>query len=478
MSYRNQFFNVEKELQHVELTCESGVVPKWINGTFVRNGPGAFSMGQSHIQHWFDGYGMLQGFRFDNGNVYFTNQFLQSRAYTEGQQRGRNEFKMFYTEADFDPLRAFIEWFRFPRIGNNTAVSVMQLGDRYYAMTETSGLLEFDIETLHTIGPTSLTEGHKNIHGMLSTPHPHYDPVRNELININIHLAKNSEYRYFAVDAKTGNSRLISSVKVAFPGYLHAFGLTENYIVHFEFPLVVFPLRMRFGNVPYIRCYKWQPERGTNILLINRHTGKVDNKINTDPLFAFHFANCFEEEGCVVADVPVSADPSVIQETTVASMSTEKERPLSVNNALTRFRIPTSGSNLHKAELSGQYIEMPVIDYQQRNTKPYRFVYGVGLNDDHSNDFNNQLIKIDTQTGKHQQWFLNEFYPSEPIFIPSPTRSAEDEGVLLSLVSNFGDNNPFLLIANAEDLSEIARLPIPIKTPMGIHGQFFNNNAV
>lgn len=472
MSYRDQFFTVDKEFAQQELPCVSGTVPDWLQGTLVRNGPGSFAAGRSPLQHWFDGLAMLHGFAFNQGRVTYTNKFLQSPAYIDGKKHGRNNYKMFYTEADYSPLRAFIEWFRSPRVGNNTAVSVVQLGERYFAMTETSGLTAFDLGTLDTIETTSLTEGYDNIHGMLATPHPHYDFARRELININISLGKDSEYRYYAADAVTYKPRLISSVKVDFPGYIHGFGLSENYIIHFEFPLVVFPLRMRFGNVPYIKCYKWKPERGTNIRLINRETGKVDNCINTDPAFAFHFANCYEEEGAVIVDVAVSDDATVIEETAVANLSSDKDRPLSVNTSLYRYRIPLSGQSVERTEISSQYLEMPTIDYRQRNTNAYRYVYGVGLNDNYNNDFNNQLIKLDTNSGKHREWFLQDYYPSEPIFVPSPDRKEEDEGVLLSVVSTFGENKSFLLICNAGDLSEIGRLEMPHNTPMGFHGQF------
>ena len=42
-----------------------GKVPTWINGSFIRNGPGTFQ----GMKHLFDGYAMLAKFAFEDGKI-------------------------------------------------------------------------------------------------------------------------------------------------------------------------------------------------------------------------------------------------------------------------------------------------------------------------------------------------------------------------------------------------------------------------
>jgi carotenoid cleavage dioxygenase-like enzyme len=40
-----------------------GTIPRWLNGSLYRNGPGMFEVGEHKFKHWFDGMSMLQRFQ-------------------------------------------------------------------------------------------------------------------------------------------------------------------------------------------------------------------------------------------------------------------------------------------------------------------------------------------------------------------------------------------------------------------------------
>ena len=48
--------------------------------------------------------------------------------------------------------------------------------------------------------------------------------------------------------------------------------------------------------------------------------------------------------------------------------------------------------------------------------------------------FFNCIVRLDIQSGQHQVWQEEGTYPGEPIFIPRPGGTEEDDGVLLSVV--------------------------------------------
>ena len=58
------------------------------------------------------------------------------------------------------------------------------------------------------------------------------------------------------------------------------------------------------------------------------------------------------------------------------------------------------------------------------------------------------------------------------MFVAEPGADAEDAGVLLSIVLDGERGNSFLLVLDARDLGELARVEVPHHIPFGFHGQF------
>lgn len=59
-----------EQVEELELEVE-GKLPAWIEGTFVRNGPGTYK----GMRHMFDGYAMLAKFSFSNGRVTYRSRY-------------------------------------------------------------------------------------------------------------------------------------------------------------------------------------------------------------------------------------------------------------------------------------------------------------------------------------------------------------------------------------------------------------------
>lgn len=59
----------------------------------------------------------------------------------------------------------------------------------------------------------------------------------------------------------------------------------------------------------------------------------------------------------------------------------------------------------------------------------------------------------------------------EPVFVPRPGGSAEDDGVLLSLLTTAAGDSAMLCL-DARDLTELARVQLPIRVPYRFHGTF------
>jgi carotenoid cleavage dioxygenase-like enzyme len=63
-----------------------------------------------------------------------------------------------------------------------------------------------------------------------------------------------------------------------------------------------------------------------------------------------------------------------------------------------------------------------------------------------------------------------------PNSCPPPESATEDEGVILSNVFDSATKKSFLLLLNAMNFLEVARIDAPQKIPFKFHGNFFKNH--
>jgi beta,beta-carotene 9',10'-dioxygenase len=365
--YAHGLETLDSEIELDSLPVE-GAFPEWLTGTLLRNGPAKFEVGERTVNHWFDGLAMLHKFSFAGGRVSYANRFLQS-----GAQRAAEERRISYSEFATDPCRSIFKraatLFR-PRPSDNCNVNLTRLGDEYIAMTETPLPIAFDPETLETLGVAFRPPG---IH---ATAHPHHDPARGELIAYVTHFGPRSEYRVFA-QRDRATQRRIAAMRVSEPSYMHSFALTERYAVLVAFPLVVNPLRLASGARPFIENYRWKPEQGTRVLVFDRENGELRGRYEAEPCFSFHHVNAFERNGELIVDMAAYEDATIVDSLYLERLRAEPPPPSALAR-LWRYRIDLDRSKVDEEQLSDAPLELPRIDYRERNGRPYRYVYGVG----------------------------------------------------------------------------------------------------
>jgi len=455
------FATLEREVVAHELPL-AGELPRWLNGSLLRTGPAKFEVGEQRMRHWFDGLAMLHRFTIDGGRVSYGNRFLESRSYRAAREQGR----IVYGEFATDPCRSL-----FKRVqtlfspGNalpdNANVNVTRLGERFIAMTETPLPVQFDPETLQTAGVRPY-----KVPGQLSTAHPHMDRGTGAMLNYAAKLGPRSSYRFFRVDPHASESRVIGSLPVREPAYMHSFGLTERWLVLVEFPYVVNPLSLVLSGRPFIENYRWKPELGTRITLVDRATGKAVEGFQTDVCFAFHHVNAYDDGGEVVVDLCTYPDAGIIEDLYLDRLRAGK--PVTPAT-LTRFRLGLADRSVSREQLADGSIELPRINYGRCNGRPYRYVWGNGNGAD---GWIGEIVKVDTTDGGRQVWSQPGCYPGEPVFVARPQAEHEDDGVLLSVVLDAAAGSSLLLVLDAADLSELARAQAPHHIPFSFHGQF------
>jgi beta,beta-carotene 9',10'-dioxygenase len=455
------FTTLEEETVIDELPV-TGELPAWLCGSLLRTGPAKFEVGEQAMRHWFDGLAMLHRFTIGEGNVSYGNRFLGSRAYRAAEASGRIAYAEFAT----DPCRSLfkrVQTLFSPEqtISDNANVNVTKLGERFIAMTETPLPVQFDARTLETVQTPPYEAP-----GQLTTAHPHLDRASGGMLNYAAKLGRTSSYHFFALDPDSSTPRVIATLPVKEPSYMHSFGLTERWLVLVEFPLVVNPLALALSGRPYIENYRWKPERGTRFTLVDRATGEAGPTLRTEACFAFHHVNAFEDGEEVVVDMCAYPDATIVSDLYLERLRAGK----AISTAtLTRYRITPSRDSIAPEVVSERDLELPRINYARCNERPYRYAWGNGTG---VRGWLEEIVKVDTDDGSCLTWSAPDCYAGEPVFVAAPGASAEDEGVLLSVVLDGEAERSFLLVLDASDLSELARAEVPHHIPLGFHGQF------
>lgn len=459
--HRLGFQTLESEVTLDSLPVE-GEVPAWLAGSLLRTGPAKFEAGERALNHWFDGLAMLHRFTFAEGEVSYANRFLRSRAYAEADENGRLGYSEFATDPCRSLYRRVVSAFS-PTLSDNGAVNVGRVGDDFIAMTETPLPVVFDPRTLDAAGVAHEPPG------QLTTAHPHLDPETGAMVNFAVRLGPRNEYRFFSRTSRE-DERVIASAPVRRPGYVHSFGISERLLVLAEFPLVVNPLKLALSGRPFIENYRWEPKRGTRLLVFDRATGEPRGEFETDACFSFHHVNAFERGSKLVVDACVFEDASIIGALYLERLRSgdgEIPRPL-----LTRFEIDLEGGAVTREALSDEPIELPRINYRRHNGRPYRYAWGVGMG---QGTWLDRIVKIDTEQRSSQTWREQGSYPGEPVFAPAPDAAGEDDGVLLSVVLEPEREASSLLVLDARTLEEVARARVPHHIPFGFHGNHYRD---
>lgn len=445
-----------------------GTVPSWLSGDLIRNGPAKFEAGPAAYRHWFDGQAMLHRFSIADGKVGYRNRFLDTPAL-----RSARDGEIGYGEFATDPCRSiFARYFTRLRgpgeVSGNAGVNVVPMNGGMAALTEVPIAVRFDPETLATLGIEDYVDP---LGGQITTAHPHQVPGSGDLINYVLRFGRTSEYLIYRQRPDGMTRELIASIPDRCPGYLHSFGVTQDYVVLAVFPFVVNPLSMLVRGKPFIENYRWRPELGTRFIVVRLSDGSVRGTYTAEPFFAFHHINAYVEDDELIVDACSYTDASVIDALYLDRLRAGDPIPKPVP---TRYRMHLDGTTVSSAPIAPVALELPRINYSRRNGSHYRFAYGVGCDNGTrpARDFFNQLVKIDVDTGESKFWHEPGCYPGEPVFVAAPGAGAEDDGVVLSVVLDSASESSFLLVLDAGSWREVARAGVPHAVPFGFHGQF------
>jgi beta,beta-carotene 9',10'-dioxygenase len=161
------FASLDAEIDVASLPV-TGTIPDWLRGTLLRNGPALFDTSRRSFRHWFDGQAMLHRFAIADGSVSYRNRVLVTPGSTAVREHNRIGYAEFATDPCASLFGRFFTRFRREPSGNSN-VNIARVGEQMVALTEPPMPVEFDPETLDTVG---VAEYQDSIGGATSTAHP------------------------------------------------------------------------------------------------------------------------------------------------------------------------------------------------------------------------------------------------------------------------------------------------------------------
>lgn len=440
----------------------SGAPPQWLVGDYVHNGPGRFTAGGRQVSHVFDGLGMLNRIRFAAGGATYRNRFLRGRSWQHAEQ-GRPDRGF-----SFDPPRSLLTKLSIlvtkdPEVTDNCLVNTVEYAGRQVALTETAWHLAYDDE-LNTTGHFRFSD---DLWPGMTPAHPVRDPASGEYLNVVFKLKPPNGYQVWSLAPGTDRRRLVAMVPVRHPSYLHAIAATPTRIVIPAWPLVGTPLHFALRDRPFIHNFRWEPQRGTLFHVVDRASGAI-RTVQGPPWFAFHPVNAFDRGGEIVLDCCVYRDPSIIKHLSLSRMISGNGLPA---GQLRRFVLDAQHDRFDEEAIPGLACEFPRLD-ERAMMRSHRLLYAIGEAPADRTPLPCRLRKLDLISGQVRDWQQSGAYPNEPIFVPRPGGSAEDDGVVLSIVLDAQRRRSFLLILDAARWTECARADLPHALPLLFHGRF------
>jgi all-trans-8'-apo-beta-carotenal 15,15'-oxygenase len=477
--WASAFRNVGVELSDVPVAAARGTIPEALVGTLYRNGPGRLERGGQWVHHPFDGDGMITALRFEGGSAVLRNRFVRTEGWQAEEQAGRFVYRgVFGTQKPGGVLANAFDL----RLKNIANTHVVRLGDQLLALWEAAEPHALDPDTLETRGLSRLDGLLKP--GEAFSAHPRFDPGHHgdpRMVTFGVKAGPTSTIRLMefatqddpAAGVKAG--QLLAERRDSFKGFafLHDFAITPNWAVFLQNAIDFNPLPYLLGRCGAAQCLKSRPGGQAKFWLIPRESGafagQAPRVLDAPDGFVFHHLNAWEEgEEVVVESIYYDDFPSIGPDTDFRSVdfNTIPE------GLLEQCRLNLADGTVRTARLSERCCEFAMVN-PHREGLAARYAWMAVAERETGNDPLQAIKKLDLSSGERRVWSAApRGFVSEPLMVPCPGATAEDDGWVLCLVWNGARCSSDLVILNAADMSEQAVLELPLAIPHGLHGSW------
>ena len=462
---------VTDEYDDVVLELVEGTLPADLVGALYRNGNGRFEHQGVWYDHLFDGDGMIAKFTFDGQSVRYRNRYVRTAEFVEEEKAGRMLYRSFGTNLPGGFLKnAFKLQFK-----NTANTSVIRHGGHMMALWEGGWPHRIDPETLATIDRYDYGGVLRNRFSWLDeriapemsfSAHPKIHPTTGVLHNFGTVPGLKQRLVLYEV-SPDGKAQITKVIKMDEMTFAHDFVLTESgHQIFFLTPVAFDMSRALTGLTSPAASIRVNRSLPTQVLVVDP-AGTV-RRLTTDFCFIFHFVNGYQhEDGTLVLDGLRLTDypQSAMMKSYLAGNVPDDQ----LNARFVRYRIDLIKKTVVWEPLADYEGELPKV-HPECMGRPHRYSWSIGRPLASASLLFDHIVKLDVQTGEGIHCCDTDTLPSEPIVVPRPRSTTEDDAWLLYLRHHVPSQTTDLIVADAVDLRPIARLRLPHNIPLGFHG--------
>ncbi len=447
-----------QEFAATSLTILSGRLPADLRGTLYRNGPARLERGGIRVGHWFDGDGAVLRVHFEGDRALGTYRYVRSAGFMDEEAAGQ------YLYRGYGSLPPGPIWQRWQaQVKNAANTSVLALPDGLLALWEGGLPHRLDLETLETVGLDNLA-GLKASDTF--TAHPKRHPRTGEIFGFGTIPGGNATLQIYRCSA-AGAVEQTGTIPLSGIPLLHDFVLADRYLVFCVSPVRLSPLPALFGLTSFSDSLQWQPQHGTQIIVVDADTLEAIALEAVDPWYQWHFGHSYLDfDGSIVFDVvryPDFASNQQLKEVASGQVTTPADAQL------WQYRIdPKTAKILDQQCLIDRHCEFPLAFGADEAATTYLNVHRTVPTP--LGELFGAIARFDGKTGLTVADAGEGRYPAEPIPVANPDQP--DQPWVITVVYDSHHHRSEVWVYEGHDLEKgpICRLELPSVIPHSFHG--------
>lgn len=447
----------------------TGEIPRDLNGIYVRN-----THNQLHepmgVYHPFDGDGMLLAMHFEDGKATYRNRFVRTTGFLAEQGAGQSLWPGLL-EPDRAQRRG---WGAMRSMKDNAGTDVTgHAGRLLAAMGQGSEPWRLDPYTLETLGADP-DWSRLVVDGI--GPHFKVDSHTGELMFFNW----TETWPYMNYGVVGPDNQLKHYVPIELPGarWPHDMGITQNYSILHDLPLYFDPDVLKQGGHKLM----FNRDLPARFGVIPRYGNPSDIRwFEGKPCYILHLTNAFEDgdevvmDGCIMPEfkmIPVGETDN-IYERIRANLDKHNNKTL-----MHRWRFNMKTGETREERIDDEVTEFPVCANDMVG-QPYRYSYNILYKP--GDWLFAGLKRYDMKTGATQRFeYGDNRYGSEPQIALRPGATEDDDGYLITIVSDMNEDRSEVLVFDASDLpaGPLCSIELPERMSVGTHACWVDGDRI
>lgn len=444
-----------------------GEIPTDIDGVYIRN-----TENQVHQPigryHPFEGDGMIHMMHLENGRAEYRNRFVRTKAFMAEKESGH----ALWAGLMEHPRRSLRPgWGAHEHLKDASSTDVIvhagQLLSTFYQCGDGYRL---DPYTLEQFG----TESWVPLDGI--SAHTSLVESTGELIFFN--YSKHAPYFHYGVVGADNRLKHYTPIEYPGPRLPHDIAFTENFTIVNDFPLFWDPELLK-KDVHATRFYRDIPSR---FGIIPRMGGADSIKwFEADPTYVLHFINAWEEGDEVVLD-------GYFQESPVPGRypeaPAEYERMMAfldmylLKPRMHRWRFNMKTGQTSEEHLDDKCLEFGTINHRYGGIK-HRYSYSAIPA--RGKFLFTGVCKTDHESDR--SWSLDlgpQRFGSEPGFAPRIGATSEDDGYVVTIVTDLIEDRSECVLIDASDFEAgpVCRIILPHRISSGTHSTWAHGEDI